>query len=447
MANRSYLFSIDKVPSQYSDRPDRIVGLSEWAYDIPLAYLLLISEGTRACASLSFRPNDEGAASDPPLALIGDAKGGLARLMRFLDLLATTSNAAGNAEFLAAREQAKAFLASRELGYYFLETAEIDSMSDRPFRSSIDESLANVRHYAQLVDGLTPQNIEQAIAPDGPLAGVLSERGKFEERELPTLGIGFWSEVLYLAPRTRADVPVDPTPSTPKPATSPRPSPTPSPSPAPKAASLMNRFRGWLGGAAPATTLGAKEQEDLREFVHKSVWGGFTTKADIKEDSRYYIGEREWTEGDLAFLDSLVEAEWQKKKSAEATWPEETDWDRLDFAFFRLDSSGIIAYHNAGNTQDEGWEDCNEEWRERGGKSAGLQGAVFYHGQDLDHVVKGGPLLLTFGATQDSDLTSMEVARRAVDTLQSAGFNVTMPADERQRIEVGGLDWKKRSPD
>ena len=52
MANRSYLYSLSNRPALYGDRPDTISSLSEWAYDVPFVYRLLMSADPRLCASL-----------------------------------------------------------------------------------------------------------------------------------------------------------------------------------------------------------------------------------------------------------------------------------------------------------------------------------------------------------------------------------------------------------
>lgn len=52
MANRSYLYSLSNRPATYYDRPDTISSLSEWAYDVPFVYRLLMSADPRLCASL-----------------------------------------------------------------------------------------------------------------------------------------------------------------------------------------------------------------------------------------------------------------------------------------------------------------------------------------------------------------------------------------------------------
>ena len=52
MANRSYLYSLSNRPTSYADRPETISGLSEWPYDVPFIYRLLMSGDPQLCASL-----------------------------------------------------------------------------------------------------------------------------------------------------------------------------------------------------------------------------------------------------------------------------------------------------------------------------------------------------------------------------------------------------------
>ncbi|MBB4131341.1 MULTISPECIES: hypothetical protein [unclassified Xanthomonas] len=52
MANRSYLYSLSNRPTAYDDRPEMICGLSEWPYDVPFVYRLLMSADPQLCASL-----------------------------------------------------------------------------------------------------------------------------------------------------------------------------------------------------------------------------------------------------------------------------------------------------------------------------------------------------------------------------------------------------------
>jgi hypothetical protein len=197
MANRSFLYAMDRLPSSWSDAPGQATGLSDWAYDIPLSYRLLVSGQPRVCAWLGHDDTD-----DPPLALAGEADGGHSRLCRFLDLLAATPEASGDAEFLSNCAETKALLASHRLGYYYLDTSEIDCLSwAGSYRANVERTLQEIVALAALVDQLSPSTIEQAIAPGGPLEGLLRERapqgtasvvmqsGPFAGRDLPVLGL------------------------------------------------------------------------------------------------------------------------------------------------------------------------------------------------------------------------------------------------------------------
>jgi hypothetical protein len=218
---------------------------------------------------------------------------------------------------------------------------------------------------------------------------------------------------------------------------------------------MIKKWRSRLFGAAFAGTvamgdagaLTVADQDDLKNCIRPLVWGGFDTKDEIRDVCEDHLGRRDWTEEEVAWLDREIQRQWAEKRAAEKTWPSETTFGRLDRVFTALEQSGITALHRAGNTQSDGWDDARQFWDERGGASSGLLGAVFYHGQDVERVIEDKTLLLTFGPFVGSKLSAMEIAERAVTALKAAGFTVTSPPDESRRIEITGLDWRKRSPD
>jgi len=95
MANRSYLYSLGNRPTSYDDRPERISGLSEWAYDVPFIYRLLMSADPQLCASLvadgvDGDESDEGEASSEKgrlYAISSPFAPGLERVRRFADIV------------------------------------------------------------------------------------------------------------------------------------------------------------------------------------------------------------------------------------------------------------------------------------------------------------------------------------------------------------------------
>lgn len=85
MANRSYLYSLSNRPTSYEDRPETISGLSEWAYDVPFMYRLLMSGDPQLCTSLISDGLD---GSKTPLhAISSPFSPGLEQVKRFVAIL------------------------------------------------------------------------------------------------------------------------------------------------------------------------------------------------------------------------------------------------------------------------------------------------------------------------------------------------------------------------
>ena len=126
---------------------------------------------------------------------------------------------------------------------------------------------------------------------------------------------------------------------------------------------ILERLKRWfsalfgaavLSGATAALALSPEDQDSLRkDCIHPFVWGGFETREGVYEAAETFLGEPELTDADKAWIKAEIERQWAEKNKAEATWPEKTDFDRLDAAFQALDKSGILALHNAGNTQSD----------------------------------------------------------------------------------------------
>jgi hypothetical protein len=79
MANRSYLYSVNKIPSEGPKTPDiRIKGLSEYNWDTPFAFKILVSAGTKVTRSLIY---------DTETGVVGKYEEGVKNLEKFLKLL------------------------------------------------------------------------------------------------------------------------------------------------------------------------------------------------------------------------------------------------------------------------------------------------------------------------------------------------------------------------
>ncbi|MBA4719790.1 MAG: hypothetical protein H2067_01590 [Alcanivorax sp.] len=186
MANRSYLYATDRIPSRAQDQSKPVVrGLSEWAYAIPLSYRLLVSADTVICPSMIWELDDD-------VALAGDYDKGVKRLRDFLARI----------DWPEARElveQAEAFLLAPEnrADHVMLEAAEVLTMGDQPVAESSRALLAGLADLDEEMERtLRHLNQVKPSAP-GPLARMLGLKPADPLAPVRELGLGYWSNVLY----------------------------------------------------------------------------------------------------------------------------------------------------------------------------------------------------------------------------------------------------------
>lgn len=149
-------------------------------------------------------------------------------------------------------------------------------------------------------------------------------------------------------------------------------------------------------------------------------------------------------DADEDMLRRAVDEEFEKKAAAEATWPAETDCDRLDRTFEKLNDEGIIALHNAGYTMSDGLSDVGEVLSEYG--RHGIRGYCFYHGQDLERAVNGGGLMLAFGDLDSDAKQKIAIGQFVKQALEDQGFVIEWNGDPESRLNIPNLDWKRREP-
>ena len=160
MANRSYLYASDMVPARDVDPTKRrMIGISEWNYDIPVVYKLLSSGNPQACISSIWK-------IDPKIAVVGEFAAGLDRLTKFLDRLPKQL-------IQTLREETIQFLSlpTNRRKYFVLECGEIFDMQGGNLE---DQNTALLREIQQ-------------FNPDV----VTSEEG------ITALGLDNWSNILY----------------------------------------------------------------------------------------------------------------------------------------------------------------------------------------------------------------------------------------------------------
>ena len=97
----------------------------------------------------------------------------------------------------------------------------------------------------------------------------------------------------------------------------------------------------------------------------------------------------------------------------------------IDKVFDALSRSGLVALQRAGTTQEDGFSDCSEEFRARGGIGRGLRGFCFYTLQDLNRARRTSQLSLAFWGAPDGAPEAMaRVGQAVVDAFRKNGFIV-----------------------
>lgn len=176
MANRTMIIAANRVPIDLSDAGLKTIGLSEFAYDIPLIYRVLVSAKPRLCHSTIFESQDQ-------LAIAGDAKAGLKKLVKIRKKL---PKKAQNAQLI---DDVIAFLskAHHDYPYYVLEPAEVYSMSGDPLGPQMTSLLQDIKK-------LNMREVQKAAS------------GPQNYRDWAT---DCWTNVLYFVPRGAVKPPLD----------------------------------------------------------------------------------------------------------------------------------------------------------------------------------------------------------------------------------------------
>jgi Domain of unknown function (DUF6891) len=181
----------------------------------------------------------------------------------------------------------------------------------------------------------------------------------------------------------------------------------------------------------------------VRDEIAKLVRTGFYDKKRLTQ----IVGEELYAPGELdpADLESAIDEAVAKHEAAKKTWPAVTDCDRLDAAFAELNKRGIIALHNAGFTQSDGYEDFRAALKKHP-KRATVIGYCFYHSQDVEHAVQGEGLYLAFGPARakEEETKGSEIGRVVRDELERAGLKVEWDGTFNTRMYVPQFVWQKR---
>lgn len=195
MANRSYLYSTNVIPGSSTKATGRkLIGISEWNYDIPIVFKLLISGNPKTCLSSIWDNPEE-------IALIGDYASGVKNLEGFLSqiqLPAAQDLISEAIEFLNKLEN--------QNQYFFLECGEIFDMEETPLLEQNLALLEQVKNLQLEVEQALQSLVPPPVVPPKPVGFFSKLFGRAPEPPTPMhdlmqrvygLGLGNWSNILY----------------------------------------------------------------------------------------------------------------------------------------------------------------------------------------------------------------------------------------------------------
>jgi len=195
MANRSYLYSTNIIPGPNAKAEDlKLIGISEWNYDIPIVFKLLLSGNPKTCPSSIWDSSEE-------IALIGDYELGVKNLEIFLSKVTSSS-----AQTLIT--EAKNFLSNPENKnqYFVLECGEIFDMGDAPILEQNLEFLEQIKNLQPEMDEALRSLLPPPVESKKPVGFFAKLLGRTQEPQHSTydpmksiyaLGLGNWSNILY----------------------------------------------------------------------------------------------------------------------------------------------------------------------------------------------------------------------------------------------------------
>ncbi|MGE0350711.1 DUF6891 domain-containing protein [Hydrogenophaga sp.] len=185
--------------------------------------------------------------------------------------------------------------------------------------------------------------------------------------------------------------------------------------------------------------------DTMRAMVKEWIWYGYDAPEDIDRwiDENAAAGD----DFDVVWVKAFATALLAKKRAAEATWPKETDCDRLDRAFDSLNAQGICALQCAGNTMSDGFESVSDVINADDVPEGRYTGFCFFHSQDLDRALYGEGLMLAFGYLDSQDAADfIAVGRKVCEVLQQHGLQTEWDGSDNSRINLPAVRWQRRTP-
>lgn len=186
MANRAYLFA----------QSNKMMGISEYKYGTPIAYMILLSKNTKMVKSKIFKQPFK-------IALQGDYEEGVARLYAFLDEL-KNKGYFDEKEIDEKIAETKAFLEEHKGTYFHLEAAEtyeglpiIENKKMLKKIINIENEIANFYQNMDVMQNEYDSLYARMSEEERNTESGAEKLQKIKDRMMWYIGIQEWAEDLY----------------------------------------------------------------------------------------------------------------------------------------------------------------------------------------------------------------------------------------------------------
>ena len=191
----------------------------------------------------------------------------------------------------------------------------------------------------------------------------------------------------------------------------------------------------------------SKNQEYIDNIINFHVKSGLTSIKDIEEITISAVVDNGFEEEfSKKWIKSRIKQAHVKVLSQSKNWIVPTDVSRLIKAFDELNQEGIIAFHNAGYTTTDGFDNIREVLQLRKKKHIKVStGYCFYHQQDLERAMDADMaiLSLSFGSVSKGDeKKSIEIGKQIVKVLKKYHFKVNWNKTQDKKIEILNFKWQ-----
>jgi hypothetical protein len=186
-----------------------------------------------------------------------------------------------------------------------------------------------------------------------------------------------------------------------------------------------------------------KALQQMRGYIEREVAVGFRSEEHILTGLVEFLSDEYDGEELRPHAERLTHELIEAHLRQQATWPSQTDCDRLDEVFAELERAGIVARQDFSCCGNCGSAEIWDEMEAVSRRGQRVRGYTFYHMQDTEAAVEEGGIYLAFGAVQEGTAPALEIARQVVETIQRHSLNVEWNGKCGNRIFVR-MDWKRR---